>query len=130
MTALQQFPSNYFRGFPSALMRSFISLSTSMPTAVNATGVAVAYPHITRSSNSGGAAGLPPSPTALNDDTSAFLPGRNFIHPLARHTDLSIAGRRIGRNPTKRPLRRTWITEPQTNRINRARAALEGGQHG
>lgn len=127
MSALQQFPVDHLYGFPSALMRSFISLSTSTPTAVNATGVPVAYPHITRSPSSGGASGLSPSPTALNDDTSALLSGRNSIHPFAKHPGMTFAGRRTCRNPTKGPLRRTWITEPQTNRINGARKALEGG---
>ena len=126
MSALQQFPVDHLYGFPSALMRSCISLSTSMPIAVNATGVSVAYPHITRSLRSGGESGLSPSATALSEDTSALLPGRNSVHPFAKHPDMTIACRRTCRNPTKGPLRRTWITESPTNRINGARKALEG----
>ena len=119
-------PHSYLDRSSVALMRSCNSLSTSVPIAVSTGGVPTAYPHISRSAMRGGVSGSFPSATALKDDISALSPGRNPIHSFAKSPDLTIAGLRHGRNGTKGSNRRTWITEPQNNRIKSARAALEG----
>ncbi len=126
MTAPQLFPVVYSYRTSPIFMRSCSSFRTCLPTAVNATGVPVAYPHITRSPSNGGVSGLSPSSTAHNDDINALSPGRNSIHSFAKSPDLTIAVLRHGRNGTKCLERRTCITEPRNNRIKSARAALEG----
>ncbi len=122
----QPLPHSYLGRSSVALVRSFSSLSTSMPIAVSTGGVPIAYPHISRSTSRGGVSGSSPSATALNDDIKALSPSRNCHYSFAiSPTGIIYFGDGCSHSTKVQP-QEIWVTKANMERTERVHAPLEG----